>query len=113
LFTTRFFAVLAARLAAFPVFFFFEDFLATAKILVVGSNRTVGMADGTLTASLPRASRTPRKPVVFAQDYSLGCHARRGRSFPTPPPAAQGGAGSHWWRHRRAAARTSSDRRCR
>jgi hypothetical protein len=44
LFAARFFVVAlpAARFAAFPVFFFFEDFLATAKILV-GSNGMVGM----------------------------------------------------------------------
>src|SRR6185312_148493 len=82
--TTRFFAAPAGRLAAFLVFFFFEDFLATAKILLVGSNEWSEWVTGTLTASLPQASRTPRKPAVSVQDYSLGCRARRGRSFPTP-----------------------------
>ena len=62
-----------------------------------------------VTASLPRASQTPRKPAVFVPDYRIRCRARRGRSFPIPQPAVQGGADSRW-RRRCAAFRRSSDR---
>src|SRR5262249_36360846 len=101
------------RLAALA-FFFFEDFLATAKILQVNVNATIweSRIPKDATASRPQASRTLRKPAVFVPDCNPGCRARRGRSFPIPPPAVQGGAGSHW--HCRAAVvPPPSDRRCR
>src|SRR5262249_53549975 len=115
--TARFFVAtrLATRFAAFLAFFFFADFLATIKSLRIDLNEIVwGRPSGApLTASLPQASKTPRKPAVFAQDYSLGCRARCGRSFPTPPPAVQGGAGFDSRSRRRATVRRPICRCCR
>ena len=79
-----------------------DEFLLTQAIVGIDVRRSV-------TALLPRACRTPRKPAVFAPDCTILCRARRGRSFPIPPPAVQGGEGSRW-RRRRAAFRQSSDR---
>src|SRR5260370_6138565 len=98
LFFARFFgAALAARGDTFFAFFFLEGFfLAATTHSFKCSNRLVGLiSGGAPTASLPRASRIPRKPVVFVPDCTIRCRARRGRSFPIPPPAVQGAADSH------------------
>src|SRR4051812_38805435 len=89
---------------------FFPAFATTNSFL---TQRYQGLFVGrSVTASLPRASRTPRKPAVFAPDYRIRCRARRGRSFPIPLPAVQGGA--DWrWRRRSSAARPPNARCCR
>jgi hypothetical protein len=91
-FTVRF-AVLARlfeadALAALPrddlrAFFaprFLTVFLALATTMsFIARTRLSGIFDGgASTALLPQASRTPRKPEVFAPDYILRCRARRG-----------------------------------
>ena len=89
----------------------FRSFLSSLRHHEFLFNSTIsGIIVGrSVTASLPRASQTPRKPAVFAPDYRIRCRARRGRSFPIPQPAVQGGADSRW-RRRCAAFRRSSDR---
>ena len=89
----------------------FRSFLSSLRHHEFLFNSTIsGIIVGrSVTASLPRASRTPRKPAVFAPDYRIRCRARRGRSFPIPQPAVQGGADSRW-RRQCAAFRRSSDR---
>ena len=89
----------------------FRSFLSSLRHHEFLFNSTISgiIVRRSVTASLPRASQTPRKPAVFAPDYRIRCRARRGRSFPIPQPAVQGGADSHW-RRQRAAFRRSSDR---
>ena len=67
------------RLAAFFALRFFDSFLAavaTTNSFMLNDCRNDRRRSA--TASLPRASRTPRKPAVFAPDCRIRCRARRG-----------------------------------
>ena len=113
----RFFARLLAgaggrRFADLLRLALFRSFLSSLRHHEFLFNSTISgiIVRRRVTASLPRAAQTPRKPAVFVPDCRIRCRARRGRSFPIPPPAVQGGADSRW-RRRCAAFRRSSDRR--
>src|SRR3984893_10839380 len=81
----------AAVLRAFFAFLYFlgDFFLAFATTnSFKNSAEMSGMIKRRrVTASLPRASRIPRKPAFFVPDCTIRYRARRGRSFPIPPPA--------------------------
>ena len=87
LFATRFFATasLLARtggaLRAFFALRFLEAFfldVATANSFKCQQTSWSGWMSGGVTASLPRAFRTPRKPAVFAQDCTICISRGRG-----------------------------------